>query len=243
MENSFPMTEDIRKIRQNLKRLEDRIGYHFTDISWLETAMRHSSWANEHGLGHIGCNERIEFLGDAVLELVSSEYLYDAFPDMAEGRLTKLRASLVCEPTLAFDARVFGLQEFLLLGKGEEQTGGRERDSIISDALESVIGAIFKDGGLAPARKFILRFIMNDIENKKLFYDSKSVLQEMIQAKGNSVLEYDILDITGPQHDMQFTAEVKLDGAVIGKGKGHSKKTAEQQAAYQAILGLKRQDG
>ena len=243
MENSFPMTEDIRKIRQNLKRLEDRIGYHFTDISWLETAMRHSSWTNEHGLGHIGCNERIEFLGDAVLELVSSEYLYDAFPDMAEGRLTKLRASLVCEPTLAFDARAFGLQEFLLLGKGEEQTGGRERDSIISDALESVIGAIFKDGGLVPARKFILRFIMNDIENKKLFYDSKSVLQEMIQAKGNRVLEYDILDITGPQHDMQFTAEVKLDGVVIGKGKGHSKKTAEQQAAYQAILGLKRQDG
>lgn len=235
------MTEEKNGIRKKLKCLEERIGYHFSDIGYLETAMRHSSYANEHGLGHAGCNERIEFLGDAVLEMVSSEYLYDTFPEMPEGDLTKLRASLVCEPTLAFDARAFGLPDFLLLGKGEEMTGGRERDSIISDALESVIGAVFKDGGILPAREFILKFILNDIENKKLFQDSKSALQEIIQAEGADSPEYEILDITGPQHRMRFTAQVKLRGRVIGMGEGHSKKAAEQQAAYRAILLLKQE--
>ncbi|MDO4622147.1 MAG: ribonuclease III [Eubacteriales bacterium] len=221
---------------KHLQELEKRIGYVFQEYSWLETAMRHSSYANEKKLGHAGCNERLEFLGDAVLETISSEYLYDHYPDMTEGELTRLRASLVCEPTLAYDARQFHMEEFLLLGKGEEATGGRKRDSVVSDALEALIGAIFKDGGFEEARRFILQFIMNDVENKKLFHDSKTRLQEMIQAVSKEEIRYVIVSEKGPDHDKTFVAEVYLGERRIGRGEGRSKKAAEQNAAYEALV-------
>lgn len=143
--------------------------------------MRHSSYVNEHHMGRLDCNERLEFLGDAVLELVSSEFLYRNYPELPEGELTKLRASLVCEPTLAMDARALDLGEYLLLGKGEEATGGRRRDSIVSDAMEATIGAVFMDGGFEEARNFVRRFVLNDVQNKQMFQDSKTILQEMVQ--------------------------------------------------------------
>lgn len=227
------MNENEKKL---LKELEDKLDYRFKDFNWLHRAMRHSSYTNEHHMDRLKCNERLEFLGDAVLEMVSSEFLYDQYPDMPEGQLSKMRASLVCEPTLAFDAKELDLGHYLLLGKGEERTGGRMRDSIVSDAVEATIGAIYKDGGLEPARKFILRYILNDVEHKQLFHDSKTILQEKIQQTGGSVLEYEIVDEQGPDHDKCFIAEVRLNGKVIGQGKGRTKKAAEQQAAYQALL-------
>ena len=233
-------------MKEKLSELQQKIGCTFTDVRWLELALRHSSYANEHNLGHEGCNERLEFLGDAVLELVSSEYLYDHYPELPEGRLTKLRASLVCEPTLAYDARQFGLENYLLLGKGEDATGGRKRDSVVSDALEAVIGAIFKDGGFEKARAFILRYVMDDVEHKQLFHDSKTKLQELIQSSSESAPEYEITDEKGPEHDKTFEACVRVDGRVIGTGTGHSKKAAEQQAAYHALVSLggrRSQDG
>lgn len=225
--------------RKMLKELEGRLGYRFKDFNWLHRAMRHSSYTNEHHMNRLECNERLEFLGDAVLEMVSSEFLYDRYPDMTEGQLSKMRASLVCEPTLAYDARELDLGSYLLLGKGEEQTGGRKRDSIVSDAVEATIGAIYKDGGLEPARAFILKFILNDVENKQLFHDSKTILQEKIQQTSGSVLEYVIVDEQGPDHDKCFIAEVRLNGTMIGQGKGRTKKAAEQQAAYQALISCK----
>ena len=154
---------------RELKELEKRIGYHFQNPELLEKALRHSSYANEHKMNRIECNERLEFLGDAVLELVSSEHLFAQFPQVPEGELTRLRASLVCEPTLAFCAREIELGSFLRLGKGEEMTGGRHRDSVTSDALESVIGAVYLDGGFANAKEFVLKYVLNDMEHKKLF--------------------------------------------------------------------------
>ncbi len=216
------------------------MGYAFRDFTWLHKAMRHSSYTNEHHMDRLECNERLEFLGDAVLEMVSSEFLYDQYPSMPEGKLSKLRASLVCEPTLAFDAKELDLGNYLLLGKGEEQTGGRTRDSIVSDAMEASIGAIYKDGGLAPARAFILKFILNDIQHKQLFYDSKTILQEMVQKDGTAALEYDIVDEQGPDHDKSFSAEVRVNQKTIGRGCGRTKKAAEQQAAYQALLSIRK---
>ncbi|MDO4489629.1 MAG: ribonuclease III [Lachnospiraceae bacterium] len=231
------MNENEKKL---LKELEGRMGYTFRDFNWLHRAMRHSSYTNEHHMDRLACNERLEFLGDAVLEMISSEYLYDRYPEMTEGQLSKMRASLVCEPTLAFDAKELELGKYLLLGKGEERTGGRLRDSIVSDAVEATIGAIYKDGGLEPARDFILRFILNDVEHKQLFHDSKTILQEMIQKNIGDVLEYAIVDEQGPDHDKCFSAEVTLNGKVIGQGKGRTKKAAEQQAAYQALLKIRK---
>ncbi|HAJ73455.1 MAG TPA: ribonuclease III [Lachnospiraceae bacterium] len=218
-----------------LKELEKRCGHRFSDISWLEMALRHSSYTNEHRMNRLECNERLEFLGDAVLELVSSEYLYQNYPDIPEGGLTKMRASLVCEPTLAYDAKALDLGDYLLLGKGEDASGGRKRDSIVSDALESVIGAIFMDAGFQAAKEFVLRFILDDVENKQLFHDSKTILQEMVQKKGKNVITYRLLREEGPDHDKLFTVCAMMGENSIGSGKGHSKKAAEQQAAYNAI--------
>lgn len=225
--------------KSDLEELQNTIGYSFKDSSILKNAVIHSSFVNEHKLKRNDCNERLEFLGDAVLELVSSEFLYKEYKDMPEGELTKLRASLVCEPALAFDARGFGLQEHLLMGKGEEQTGGRERDSIVSDACEALIGAIFLDGGFEAAKAFILKFVLNDAENKKLFYDSKSVLQEMTQKIYEKAPEYCIVDENGPAHAKVFKARVSINGDILGEGTGRTKKHAEQQASYQAIIRLK----
>ena len=225
--------------KSDLEELQNTIGYSFKDSSILKNAVIHSSFVNEHKLKRNDCNECLEFLGDAVLELVSSEFLYKEYKDMPEGELTKLRASLVCEPALAFDARGFGLQEHLLMGKGEEQTGGREKNSIVSDACEALIGAIFLDGGFEAAKAFILKFVLNDAENKKLFYDSKSVLQEMTQKIYEKAPEYCIVDENGPAHAKVFKARVSINGDILGEGTGRTKKHAEQQASYQAIIKLK----
>ena len=225
---------------RELKELEKKIGYHFQNSELLEKALRHSSYANEHKMNRIECNERLEFLGDAVLELVSSEHLFAQFPQMPEGELTRLRASLVCEPTLAFCAREIELGSFLRLGKGEEMTGGRHRDSVTSDALESVIGAVYLDGGFANAKEFITRFVLNDLENKKLFYDSKTILQEIVQRDFNEPLSYELLAEEGPDHDKKFRMQAKIGEKAYGVGVGHTKKGAQQLAAYETILLLKK---
>ncbi len=219
----------------NLEILENRIGYHFHDISLLRHALIHSSYANEKHYGRSGSNERLEFLGDAVLELVSSEFLYERYHSLSEGELTKKRAGMVCEMSLAYCAREFGLQEFILLGKGEEQTGGRNRDSIVSDATEAVIGAVFLDGGFLEARKFIRTHILNDMDKKQLFFDSKTILQEMVQENILNGIEYVLVKEDGPDHDKQFTISVSVNGEIMGTGTGHTKKSAEQSAAYMAI--------
>ena len=218
-----------------MEQLEQIIGYTFQNKKLLRQALTHSSYANEKKLGKLGCNERLEFLGDAVLELISSDFLYKKFPQIPEGELTKKRASLVCEPSLAYCAREFSLPEFLLLGKGENMTGGRNRDSIVSDATEALLGAIYLDGGFSNAKKFVLNFILNDIEHKQLFYDSKTILQEMVQAKYKETLVYELIKEEGPDHNKSFEVCVKIGDEEIGRGLGRTKKAAEQVAAYHGI--------
>ena len=229
-------------MNRKTEELEEIIGYHFKNKHYLTQALTHSSYANEKKLGKLGSNERLEFLGDAVLELISSDYLYARFTQIPEGELTKKRASLVCEPSLAYCAREFGLPQFLLLGKGEDMTGGRNRDSIVSDATEALLGAIYLDGGFANAKEFVLNFILNDIEHKQLFYDSKTILQEIVQAGYNEELNYQLIREEGPDHDKRFVVEARIGEKSIGEGMGHTKKAAEQEAAYQALLKLKQQE-
>ncbi len=222
-----------------LQNLEERIGYRFHDIALLKQALTHSSFTNEQKINRAGDYERLEFLGDAVLELVSSEFLFKEHPKMPEGELTKLRASMVCEPSLAFCARDLELGKFMLLGRGEEATGGRERDSIISDAMEAVTGAIYLDGGMEYAKAFINRFILSDLEDKQLFYDSKSNLQELVQGKLKKELQYELLEESGPEHNKTFRVAVHMENECLGQGAGRTKKAAEQQAAYKALLLLR----
>ena len=220
---------------KNLSELMDKINYQFKDINLLKNALTHSSYANEKTIKKYKDNERLEFLGDAVLELTSSDYIYKNYSNMNEGQMTRLRASIVCEQTLAFCTRAIDLGKYLYLGKGEDLTGGRNRKSILSDALEAVIGAIFLDGGFANAKEFVLKYILTDIEHKQLFYDSKTILQELIQGR-HEQLSYELIDESGPDHDKQFTVAVLVDGERVSEGEGHTKKAAEQQAAYQALL-------
>ena len=227
-------------MEEKLKELEKRIGYKFQDFSLLKHALMHSSYTNEKHLPKYQCNERLEFLGDAVLELVSSEFLFLENPKEPEGKLTKTRASMVCEPSLAFCARDIELGSYLLLGKGEEATGGRTRESVTSDAMEALIGAIYLDGGFANAKEFIYKFILSDLENKKLFFDSKTILQEIVQADCNKPITYQLLKEEGPDHNKAFYVKVFIGDVDYGTGKGRTKKAAEQQAAYQAILALKK---
>ena len=224
---------------RNLKELEKKISYSFSDEGLLKHAMTHSSYVNEKRLKKTDCNERLEFLGDAVLELVSSEYLFFENPKMPEGELTKLRASMVCEKALPFCARDLDLGDFLLLGKGEDATGGRKRDSITSDALEALIGAIYLDGGFANAKEFILNHVLNDLEGKRLFYDSKTILQELVQGNSEKRICYELVGEVGPDHNKSFQVEVRIGDTTYGQGIGRTKKAAEQEAAYQAILKLK----
>lgn len=225
-----------------LEELEKRIGYCFADKTLLKQAVTHSSFTNEQKINKFKHYERLEFLGDAVLELVSSEFLFKEYPQLQEGQLTKLRASMVCEPALAFCARDLELGKFMLLGKGEEATGGRNRDSLTSDVMEAVIGAIFLDGGMESAKAYIYRFILSDLENKQLFYDSKTNLQEFLQGSLKKEFHYNLVEESGPEHDKLFVVEVVVDGQVLGRGQGRTKKAAEQQAAYQALLDLKSPD-
>ena len=204
----------MRKIRE----LEEKIGYCFQDQELLKHALRHSSYVNEKHMKKHECNERLEFLGDAVLEVVSSEFLFFEHQTMPEGELTKKRASMVCEPALAFCARDIDLGEYLLLGKGEEATGGRKRDSVTSDAMEALIGAIYLDGGFASAKEFIHRFILNDLENKKLFFDSKTILQEIVQGSSDEHVSYELIREEGPDHNKTFCTAVRIGGRTYGEG-------------------------
>lgn len=225
-------------IEAELDELEEKIGYTFGDKKLLRQACTHSSYANEMKINKFEDYERLEFLGDAVLELVTSDFLFRERRENSEGRLTKLRASMVCEPALAFCAREMALEQYILLGKGEEATGGRSRDSIVSDVMESVIGAIYLDGGLEKASAFIHRFVLSDLEHKQLFYDAKTTLQEIVQQENNGELYYKLVREEGPQHDKIFDVEAYVGAKKVGEGSGHSKKAAEQQAAYQALLAI-----
>ena len=231
-------------MNQKLQELQKKIGYQFRDEKLLVNAMMHSSYTNERHLEKYKCNERLEFLGDAVLELVSSDYLFHENPKVSEGKLTKTRASMVCEPALAYCAKEIELGKYLLLGKGEAATGGRERDSVTSDAMEALIGAIYLDGetkadGFTNAKEFIEEFIMKDQENKRLFYDSKTILQEIVQANQLGAVSYRLIKEEGPDHNKAFYIDVYLGEKCYGTGQGRTKKAAEQVAAYQAILKLR----
>lgn len=222
-----------------LKKFEEKIGYFFQRMPLLKDALTHSSFANERGWSYDRNNERLEFLGDAVLELVSSEFLFYEHQKMPEGELTKTRASLVCESALAFCAKDLELGRYLLLGKGEEATGGRGRSSVTSDAMEALVGAIYIDGGFASAKEFILRFILKDLESRTLFFDSKTILQEIVQAHFKSPITYRLIGEEGPDHDKSFRVAVYIGEKEYGAGSGHTKKAAEQVAAYQSILKLR----
>ena len=227
------LKEEVRK------ELEEKIRYHFRNPKLMEKALTHSSYSNEHRLGRLENNERLEFLGDAVLEIVTSEFLYRTYPQKPEGELTKLRASMVCEQTLAFCARALDLGSYLLLGKGEDLTGGRERASVTSDAMEAMIGAVYLDGGFANAKEFVHHFVLNDIEHKQLFFDSKTILQEIVQGELECEPVYELVGEEGPNHNKKFLVQVSIKGAEFGRGSGRTKKAAEQEAAYAAILKLK----
>ncbi len=219
-----------------LEELEGKIGYCFRDKSLLRQALTHSSFSNEQKINKWKNYERIEYLGDAVLELISSDYFYHTYPEETEGNLTKMRASAVCEQALAITARELQLGGYMVFGKGEEQNGGRERESIIADAVEAIIGAIYLDGGLEQAKKFIHGFVLNDLDHKRLFYDAKSILQERIQEAKLGELTYELIREEGPEHEKNFVMEARLNGQTIGTGQGKSKKTAQQHAAYDALL-------
>lgn len=222
-------------IKDGYIELQKRIGYDFRDSGRLIKALSHSSYINELKLEKHDDYERTEFLGDAVLELTVSEFLYNTHPEMREGEMTKLRASLVCEPTLAYCAREgFELGNYLLLGKGEDSSGGRGRDSIVSDVFEALIGAIYLDGGLDAAKNFIHRFLLTDYEKKIEFVDSKTILQEYAQNHGLS-LEYELIEEKGPEHDRDYVMKATLGDKISETGCAKSKKAAQQNAAY-AIL-------
>ena len=219
-----------------IKDLEAAIGYRFNNITLLQNALTHSSYANERWHNSLMSNERLEFLGDSILGMVVAEYLYKNFPDRPEGELTRMRADMVCEKTLAAVAARIALGQHLMLGNGEEQGGGRSRDSILADAVESVIAASFLDGGMDAARNLIEKFILVEVPVKKLHNaDYKTALQELIQQKKNQALSYALVGESGPDHDKRFEVEVSLNGRVIGTGSGSSKKRAEQMAAKTAL--------
>lgn len=222
-------------IVKDSRELEKEIGYEFKDKSLLEQALTHSSFVNEQKICKRKNYERLEFLGDAVLELASSKFFFMQDPEMSEGEMTKQRSSMVCEPSLAFCAKDLNLGEYIYLGKGEEGTGGRGRDSITSDVMEALIGAIYLDSGFEEAEKFILKYVLSDLETKQLFYDSKTILQEKIQKEGQT-LHYELINEEGPDHNKQFTVEAYIDGKAVSRGIGRTKKAAEQQAAYAVLI-------
>lgn len=221
---------------ENIEKFEKIIGYTFKNKNLITQALSHSSYANEKKKPD-GSNERLEFLGDSVLSIVVSSYLYEHLTQVAEGELTRLRASLVCEKSLYIFAQQISLGEFLLLGKGEENTGGRERPSILADAFEAVIAAVYLDGGIEAASRHVLRFIPKDIQHQKkpAFNDFKTILQEIVQKNPEEKVEYILVGEEGPDHNKRFVVEVCLNSNVIGKGKGKSKKEAEQLAAKEAL--------
>lgn len=225
-------------MNESLVQLQKNLGYRFKDISLLETALTHSSYANEKG-GDTVCNERLEFLGDSILGFVSARYFYENF-DCPEGELTKHRAAKVCETALCTFAKELKVGEALRLGKGEARMGGKDKPSILADAFEAILAAVFLDGGLDEAAKIVLRFIPRHDSFEKA-KDYKTTLQEVIQRNREEHIEYVLIDATGPDHDKTFTVQVHLNSNVIGTGVGKSKKLAEQQAAKEALelMGIK----
>ena len=222
-----------------LTKLEQGLGYTFRNKALLENALTHSSYANENRERHLPDNERLEFLGDSILGFVVAEYLYRNFPDKPEGELTRIRADLVCERNLAEAAATIELGSYLLLGHGEEQGGGRKRDSIVSDAMESVIAASFMDGGFAAAKEIIDRLILSNIpKGRPRNFDYKTAFQELVQRKKDQQIHYELTGESGPDHDKHFEVEVLLNGKAVGHGVGSSKKRAEQAAAASAIACL-----
>ncbi|MBQ9938342.1 MAG: ribonuclease III [Oscillospiraceae bacterium] len=218
-----------------MKELQKVIDYNFKDERFLTIALTHSSYANEVK-GAVEYNERQEFLGDAVLSIIVSDYLFENFSQLPEGQLTKKRASLVCEKTLSDFAKTIDLGKYMYLGKGEAQTGGANRASILADAFEALIAAIYLDGGIEPAKKFVLGFVIPALEKApKKTKDYKTELQEVIQQNPEEKLTYVMVGESGPDHDKRFTAEVHLNSNVIGVGEGKSKKEAEQMAAHEAL--------
>ncbi|MEA4823166.1 MAG: ribonuclease III [Clostridiaceae bacterium] len=226
-----------------MENLQNAIGYRFRDANLLHTALSHSSYANERRSGkrsspHTRSNERLEFLGDAILNTVTADYIFRTFPDMPEGDLTRLRASVVCEEALHREALAVGLSQYLLLGRGEDLSGGRERPSILADAVEAIIGAIYLDGGWDPARAFILSFTRANVAaaaGHGQSNDYKTLLQEIVQKNREETLSYRLADTEGPDHEKSFTIELLLNSNVFAIGTGHSKKAAEQDAARQAL--------
>ena len=222
-----------------IKELEAAIGYRFRNISFLQNALAHSSYANERWHNSLMSNERLEFLGDSILGMVVADHLYRSFPNRPEGELTRMRADMVCERALAKVANQIGLGGHILLGKGEELGGGRSRESILADAVESVIAACYLDGGMEAAKQFIDRFVLSDVPVTKLHNtDYKTALQELVQQKKNQIIQYTLVGESGPDHDKQFRVELSLNGEVVGHGTGTSKKRAEQEAAKVAFEAL-----
>ena len=229
-------------MNRDLKHLQTRLGISFHNQSLLKQAFTHSSYVNEHRMTGFKDNERLEFLGDAVLELSVSEYLFQAYPDRSEGELTKLRASIVCEPSLVKFAVALDFGSYVLLGKREEYTGGRTRPALLADVFESFIGALYLDQGFEAARQFLRDYVFVKIanESKLQVVDYKTQLQEYTQQHNMGVLEYRVVDERGPAHERQFVSEVYMEDRVLGKGIGRSKKESEQQAAAQALEYLTR---
>lgn len=221
-----------------ISQFEEIIGYKFKNTNLCEVALTHSSYINEHGMGRECCNERIEFLGDAVLELSASDYIYREFPNLSEGEMTRMRSALVCEASLAKSAARIDLSKYIRLGKGEEKGGGRFRDSVLADAFEAVIGAIYLDGGILSAGYFIDTFVLDDAKDKTDHIDAKSKLQIKAQELLGATPVYEIIGSRGPDHQKTFMAEVKMNGVLYGSGTGGTKKQAEQEAAWSALKEL-----
>ena len=218
--------------------LKDKIKYEFKNKVLLRKALTHSSYANEQRARHLQNNERLEFLGDSVLGFVTADYLYNQFPELPEGELTKLRAAIVCEQALYEVAKELGIDGAICLGHGEESSGGRQRPSILADAVEALLGAIYLDGGIEPAREFVLSFIPKSAERARqgrMFKDYKTTLQEIVQKNCQETLEYRLAGTSGPDHDKTFDMELLLNSNVFASGQGRSKKEAEQMAAKQAL--------
>ncbi|WHH59415.1 ribonuclease III [Petroclostridium sp. X23] len=227
-----------KQLKQNLEIFQNQIKYKFRKINHLIVALTHSSYANENRHSNILSNERLEFLGDAVLNIIVSDYIYRQYSELPEGELTRIRASVVCEPSLAQCAKNLEIGKFLFLGKGEEMTGGRERISILSDAFEAIIASIFLDRDLETAKRWVLDQLSATIEaavEGTVFKDYKTILQELLQKNSEERVEYEIVAESGPDHNKEFHVDAKQNNKVIGTGKGKSKKEAEQNAAKYAL--------
>ncbi len=227
-------------MRKDLTFLEEKIGYVFNDKKLIKTALSHSSYVNESNSNRSVDNERLEFLGDAVLELVMSEYIYKENPDWKEGKMTKKRAAMVCEESLFASAKVIDLGDYLFLGRGEEATGGRQKSSVLSDAFESLIAAIFLDGGIENAKSFIYKYLINIYSEKCVSGDHKTILQEYVQARHMGKIIYELESEEGPDHNRVFTYSVYVGEKKLATGTGNSKKAAQRSAAATACDVLKK---